>query len=166
MRGYRRFRFEDQVRVVRGDPERNGNGEAPVVLLDRAKSGDTLRCSASGVIPTNQSMDMNLKKKLVEQKSAILKKWFNAVADTYPDNTAGFLKKPKKPSSRIPSAIPLQKDWMVCTTISASGHDPGHGLDLSRPALVRIRRSRSLRRSEACCIHLSSQEDRTAGNWK
>jgi hypothetical protein len=40
-------------------------------------------------------MDINLKKKLVEQKSAILKKWFNAVADTYPDNTAGFLKKQK-----------------------------------------------------------------------
>jgi hypothetical protein len=40
-------------------------------------------------------MDINLKKKLVEQKSAILKKWFNAVADTYPDSTAGFLKKQK-----------------------------------------------------------------------
>jgi hypothetical protein len=40
-------------------------------------------------------MDMNLKKQLVEKKAAILKKWFNAVAETYPDNTAGFLKKQK-----------------------------------------------------------------------
>jgi hypothetical protein len=38
---------------------------------------------------------MNLKKQLVEKKAAILKKWFNAVAETYPDNTAGFLKKQK-----------------------------------------------------------------------
>jgi len=40
-------------------------------------------------------MNMNLKQKLVEKKPAILKKWFDAVADTYPDNTAGFLKKKK-----------------------------------------------------------------------
>jgi hypothetical protein len=40
-------------------------------------------------------MDMNLKKKLMEVKPAILKKWFDAVADTYPDNTSGFLKKQK-----------------------------------------------------------------------
>jgi hypothetical protein len=38
---------------------------------------------------------MNLKNQLVEKKSAILKKWFDAVADTYQDNTAGFLKKQK-----------------------------------------------------------------------
>lgn len=40
-------------------------------------------------------MDMNLKNQLIAKKSAILKKWFNAVADTYPDNTASFLKKQK-----------------------------------------------------------------------
>ena len=40
-------------------------------------------------------MDINLKKKLVEKKSAIVKKWFDAVADTYPDNTSDFLKKKK-----------------------------------------------------------------------
>ncbi len=40
-------------------------------------------------------MDINLKNKLVESKAAIVKKWFDAVADTYPDNTAGFLKKQK-----------------------------------------------------------------------
>jgi hypothetical protein len=40
-------------------------------------------------------MDNDLKKKLVEKKSAIVKKWFDAVADTYPDNTASFLKKKK-----------------------------------------------------------------------
>lgn len=40
-------------------------------------------------------MDMNLKKHLKDKKPAILKKWFDAVADTYPENTAGFLKKPK-----------------------------------------------------------------------
>ena len=40
-------------------------------------------------------MDTNLKKKLMEVKPAILKKWFDAVADTYPDNTSGFLKKQK-----------------------------------------------------------------------
>lgn len=40
-------------------------------------------------------MDMNLKNHLSEKKSAILKKWFDAVADTYPDDTAGFLKKQK-----------------------------------------------------------------------
>lgn len=40
-------------------------------------------------------MDMNLKNLLIAKKSAILKKWFDAVADTYPDNTSGFLKKQK-----------------------------------------------------------------------
>jgi hypothetical protein len=38
---------------------------------------------------------MNLKQHLTEKKSAILKKWFDAVANTYPDNTSGFLKKQK-----------------------------------------------------------------------
>jgi hypothetical protein len=40
-------------------------------------------------------MDINLKNQLIAKKSAILKKWFDAVADTYPDNTAAFLKKQK-----------------------------------------------------------------------
>ncbi len=40
-------------------------------------------------------MDINLKNKLLEKKTAILKKWFDAVADTYPDNTSSFLKKKK-----------------------------------------------------------------------
>ncbi|MGE5172215.1 MAG: RsbRD N-terminal domain-containing protein [Betaproteobacteria bacterium] len=40
-------------------------------------------------------MDMNLKKELTEKKSVILKKWFDEVADTYPDNTSSFLKKKK-----------------------------------------------------------------------
>jgi hypothetical protein len=40
-------------------------------------------------------MDMDLKKHLMEKKPAILKKWFDAVADTYPENTSGFLKKQK-----------------------------------------------------------------------
>ena len=40
-------------------------------------------------------MDMNLKNHLIAKKSAILKKWFDAVADTYPDNTSSFLKKQK-----------------------------------------------------------------------
>lgn len=38
---------------------------------------------------------MNLKQQLMEKKPAILKKWFDAVADTYPANTSGFLKKQK-----------------------------------------------------------------------
>jgi hypothetical protein len=38
---------------------------------------------------------MDFKKQLIEKKTAILKKWFDAVADTYPDNTSGFLKKQK-----------------------------------------------------------------------
>jgi len=40
-------------------------------------------------------MDMDLKGQLRAKKSAILKKWFDAVAATYPDNTASFLKKQK-----------------------------------------------------------------------
>lgn len=40
-------------------------------------------------------MDMNLKNQLMAKKSAILKKWFDAVAETYPDNTSSFLKKQK-----------------------------------------------------------------------
>jgi hypothetical protein len=40
-------------------------------------------------------MDMDLKNELLTRKSAILKKWFDAVAETYPDNTASFLKKQK-----------------------------------------------------------------------
>jgi len=38
---------------------------------------------------------MNLKQNLIEKKPAILKAWFNAVAETYPKDTAGFLKKQK-----------------------------------------------------------------------
>ncbi len=38
---------------------------------------------------------MDLKKQLIAKKSAILKKWFDAVADTYPDSTSSFLKKQK-----------------------------------------------------------------------
>jgi hypothetical protein len=40
-------------------------------------------------------MDIDLKNQLMAKKSAILKKWFDAVADTYPDNTSNFLKKQK-----------------------------------------------------------------------
>ncbi len=40
-------------------------------------------------------MDMNLKNHLSEKKASILKKWFDAVADTYAEDTAGFLKKKK-----------------------------------------------------------------------
>ena len=40
-------------------------------------------------------MEMNLKQHLTEKKAAILKKWFDAVADTYAADTAGFLKKQK-----------------------------------------------------------------------
>jgi hypothetical protein len=39
---------------------------------------------------------MSLKQHLLEKKPAILKKWFDAVADTYPENTSGFLKKKQK----------------------------------------------------------------------
>lgn len=38
---------------------------------------------------------MNLKEHLIEKKPAILKKWFDAIADTYAKDTAGFLKKQK-----------------------------------------------------------------------
>lgn len=38
---------------------------------------------------------MDLKNQLMARKSAILKKWFDAVAETYPDNTSSFLKKQK-----------------------------------------------------------------------
>lgn len=38
---------------------------------------------------------MNFKEHLVEKKSAILKKWFDAVADTYAKDSASFLKKRK-----------------------------------------------------------------------
>lgn len=38
---------------------------------------------------------MNLKEHLIEKKSAILKQWFNEIADTYAKDTAGFLKKQK-----------------------------------------------------------------------
>ncbi len=40
-------------------------------------------------------MDTDLKSQLLAKKSAIVKKWFDAVAETYPDNTATFLKKQK-----------------------------------------------------------------------
>jgi len=38
---------------------------------------------------------MNLKNHLMGKKTAILKKWFDAIADTYPGDTAGFLKNKK-----------------------------------------------------------------------
>ena len=36
---------------------------------------------------------MNLKDLLTEKKSVIVKKWFDAVVETYPGDTSGFLKK-------------------------------------------------------------------------
>jgi hypothetical protein len=38
---------------------------------------------------------MNLKEHLAEKKSAILKRWFNLIAETYPGDTSNFLKKQK-----------------------------------------------------------------------
>jgi hypothetical protein len=38
---------------------------------------------------------MNLKTHLMGKKTAILKKWFDAIADTYPGDTADFLKNKK-----------------------------------------------------------------------
>jgi hypothetical protein len=40
-------------------------------------------------------MDTDLKSHLRAKKSVIVKKWFDAVAETYPDNTSSFLKKQK-----------------------------------------------------------------------
>ena len=40
-------------------------------------------------------MDMNLKQHLMGKKNAILKKWFDAITESYPPDTAGFLKKQK-----------------------------------------------------------------------
>ena len=53
-----------------------------------------------GVVATDlifrlHRMSMNLKQHLIEKKPAILKKWFDAIAGTYPKDTAGFLKKQK-----------------------------------------------------------------------
>jgi len=50
---------------------------------------------AAGWLLVNHAMDMELKNLLRAKKSTILKKWFDAVADTYPDNTSSFLKKQK-----------------------------------------------------------------------
>jgi hypothetical protein len=47
------------------------------------------------VFAGSRGADMNLKHLLTEKKSAILKKWFDAIADTYPEDTAGFLKNKK-----------------------------------------------------------------------
>jgi hypothetical protein len=49
---------------------------------------------AAGVLASD-SRDMNLNDYLKEKKSAILKKWFDAVAETYPNETSTFLKKQK-----------------------------------------------------------------------
>jgi len=40
-------------------------------------------------------MDMKLKDLLKEKKSAITEKWFDAIMETYPTDTSGFLKKQK-----------------------------------------------------------------------
>jgi RsbT co-antagonist protein rsbRD N-terminal domain len=40
-------------------------------------------------------MDMNFKQQLLEKKKAILKRWFDAITESYPSDTAGFLKKQK-----------------------------------------------------------------------
>jgi RsbT co-antagonist protein rsbRD N-terminal domain len=41
--------------------------------------------------------DMKIEKLLSEQKSAIIKKWFDAVVKTYPEDSSGFLGKQKDP---------------------------------------------------------------------
>jgi hypothetical protein len=40
-------------------------------------------------------MDIKLKDLLIEKRSSILKKWFDAIIETYPTDTSGFLKKQK-----------------------------------------------------------------------
>jgi len=40
-------------------------------------------------------MDMDLKRLLQERKTAIVKRWFDAVTEAYPDDTSRFLKKKK-----------------------------------------------------------------------
>ena len=42
---------------------------------------------------------MRLEELLAQKKTAIIDKWFNAVADTYPADTAGFIKRQKDPFS-------------------------------------------------------------------
>ncbi len=40
---------------------------------------------------------MKLKNLLSAKKSAVLERWYNAILDTYPSDTSGFLKKQKNP---------------------------------------------------------------------
>ncbi|MEK7238589.1 MAG: RsbRD N-terminal domain-containing protein, partial [Nitrospirota bacterium] len=44
-----------------------------------------------------QGLDMKLYNLLSEKKSAILNRWYDAVLDTYPSDTSGFLKGQKNP---------------------------------------------------------------------
>ncbi len=45
------------------------------------------------MIMAKTTLDRNLKKLLVERKTAIVKQWFAVVLESYPEDTSGFLKK-------------------------------------------------------------------------
>jgi len=55
---------------------------------------------------------MRLKELLAQKKTAIIDKWFDAVAETYPADTAGFIKRQKDPFSN-PVGGTTQKGLMV-----------------------------------------------------
>jgi len=48
-------------------------------------------------MPCGWRHEMKLKNLLSAKKSAVLERWYNAILDTYPSDTSGFLKKQKNP---------------------------------------------------------------------
>lgn len=90
---------------------------------------------------------MELVKKLAQKKSAIIKVWFEKVVNTYPIDTAQFLKNQKDPFANPVGQNSLQslKDIF---DLALGGFDPESARPLIDP-IVRIRAIQDFKPSEA-----------------
>jgi len=85
-------RSQDEVRFLRRDSEGNGRRQAPAVLLVIAPE-----CVVADFSFNLHGIRMNLKETSDRKEAGDLKKWFDVIAGTYPEDTAGFLKN-RRPS--------------------------------------------------------------------
>ena len=106
-------------------------------------------------------MDMDLKSQLKAKKSAIVKKWFDAVAETYPENTSGFLKKQKAQFTN-PVGYTLSEGLEGLFEALLKGMIREPCQDLSRQHHPDPR-DPGLHALGGRLVHLPAQEDRAAG---
>ncbi len=90
---------------------------------------------------------MELETLLAEKKSAIVKRWFHAVADSYPPDTARFLKKEKDPFAN-PVGRTVAKEVEALFDALLEGADP-EGVNDFLDRVIRIRAVQDFTPSQA-----------------